>query len=219
MVLPEAIRILQSPDDRELRLAEMHLTEAVLRDAVAMGVYARRECTLFDPPTFRGMTQWARTVRSLRELLARAGWTADDGGGFSRVIRGDGRLAIAVATGDVRTGQPGFPSPATKYKRGAMTHQAIDGNKQLNLLTWPTDETFAEDVTYARVPRRETWFVLTHVRHDAVRFELSLPADISDDGRVHSWAERILFDDIELTTPMELADELPPDIDVPVERR
>src|SRR5687768_14500028 len=91
-------------DVRE-RLALLGLTPEDLIDGIEFGESHRALCTPDDPPSFHGVTAWARTVRGLRiGRLRNENWTADDSGNYSTLLNPDQTLAIAVATGDDETG-------------------------------------------------------------------------------------------------------------------
>ena len=99
-----------------------------------------------------------------------------------------------------------------------MTHAAVRDNMQL-ALDLATGQTLEPDPVTG--VRRVTWWLLICTRHDEVRLELSLPRAIGEDGRIGSWAERIILEPLGgEPTLVETPDDpdLPP-IDVPVERR
>jgi hypothetical protein len=196
------------PEDDEDRLRQLGLTTEEVSKAVERGIVERMNCTLFDPPSYPGVVQWARTVRDLRETLVPNGWRADNTRNFSTVVSPNELVAIAVSTGDERTGREGDPEPRTKYPKGTVFLAAVNRNVQLSL--------FGEmiiDADGAVLSKTRTWTLL--MRTDAVtkevRVELSLPAQIGDDGRVIAWSERIIF------TPFSFGDTLPGDDDPPIE--
>ena len=178
-----------------------------------MGEAARNSCTANDPVITPGFLAWARTTRGLRELLAPAGWQRSSEGGLETVVAPDGKLAVAVATGDEATGQPDN-SPKTKYSKGPATVAAIEQN-QLSLFA------DLEPVVPGPVPTdRVTWLLLIARGVDEVRCELSLPQAIGDDGKIESWSERIILapvgrDGEPTVTPADQE----PDVVVEVSRR
>ena len=125
------------------QLAALGMTEECVREAVEAGVADRRGCTPFDPPCFRGVKQWATTIRTLRELLAPKQWTSEDPANFSVVVSPDRAVAIAVTSGDCRTGIAGTPEPATKYPKGAKAEAAVRKNSQLPL--WDEKDAHEDD--------------------------------------------------------------------------
>lgn len=72
--------------------------------AVMQGYLARNDCTANHPPLYPSFVAWGETVRALREHLAPTGWERNDAKNYSRTVHPNGRIAIAVATGDEATG-------------------------------------------------------------------------------------------------------------------
>ena len=189
------------------RLASMGqgLTSEILRESAARGIAARHRSTPLHPPAFAGWMQYGEIHHALRELLLPHGWRKDDTGMFSTVRSPNGRTAIAVTAGDDRTGRDGYPFPRSVRPRGIFTHLAIRSN-QLGLELYG-DKTGAVIEPDSHEPRI-TWFLLTHIRPDEVRIELSCPDAVDD-------SEPIVT---ETTLPM-IPDEPDDDaIDVPVRR-
>src|SRR5438132_10367074 len=102
--MAQLARTFSEPDEVASRLAALGLSEELIRNAVDRGVAERRSCTRFDPPSYPGIVQWARTHRALRESLVPNGWEADDAGNFSTVVSPDQLNAITISTGNDRTG-------------------------------------------------------------------------------------------------------------------
>lgn len=202
------------PHERAAGLRKIGVTEERVRRVVARGLQARLACTPFHPPMFPGVAQWADSHRALREEYVPEGWIPDDAGNYSVTIRPDGEVAIAIATGDDRTGIPGTPQPRTRHQRGQRTHDAVSENQLV--LFGPSGEL---RVAAEEPLKRLTYYLLIHVRHDEVRVELSLPERIDDTGRICSWSERNFIAPLAIELP-RLDDEDDPgmDIDVPVER-
>jgi hypothetical protein len=109
---------------------------------------------------------------------------------LARTIHPSGEFAIVATTGDELTGLVDL-QPTTKYQKGFATIQAVETNEQLALdfgdLDLGPDDGQATDVGDLL-----TWFLLFHVDDDGFRLELSLP-DAIVDGRITSWAERIIL--------------------------
>lgn len=210
-------RIVHAEQAATDRLAALGLTPQLLRDALLAGELARSSCTENDPPALGGILGWARTTRGLREQTAPIGWRRNEAGQLSTVVDPSGTIAIAVATGDERTGLDG-PDPRTKYPKGPATAAAVEQNRvQLRLAFEPEPEAAP---TENEEPRAVTWLLLLSRTDAELRAELSLPGLIGADDRVESWAERILLEPIDLrpTPDLEQLGE-PTAIDVPVRRR
>jgi len=196
------------------RLAVLGLTVDALRDAVGMGEAARNSCTANDPAIAPGFLAWAKTTRGLRDGLAPADWRRSSDGGLETVVSPDGKLAIVVATGDEATGRIAG-SPKTKYSKGPATAAAIEQNQLSFLFATP------EPIVPGPVPsERVTWLLLIARGTDEVRCELSLPKAIGDDGKVETWAERIILEPVGCDAePAVTPADQEPDIVVEVSRR
>ena len=169
------------------RLAELGLSigliERVIRRADAdVGTF-----TELDPPIMVGLTRWGRISRYLREELVPDGWTYDNPRNLARTIHPSGEFAIVAATGDELTGLIGL-LPTTRYRKGDATVQAVAVNEQL---TFDFGDAFTSDLT-ADAGALLTWFLLFFEDEAEFRVELSLPDGI-EDGRITSWAERIIL--------------------------
>lgn len=192
-------------------LTDLGLSVEILREAMLVGESARDTCTANDPPNAAGFDAWARTVRALREMLIPQGWTRNDDANFSTVISPDGRVAIAVATGDEGTGNPGA-TPKTKYPKGPATVAAIRNNRRQLLLFKSNEITTGDDVA--------TWMLVRRRVEDSLFSELSLPADLGEDERVVDWAVRIILEPISLEpTPIEDRTDQIEQIEIEVRRR
>lgn len=116
--------------DVDARLRELGLSQAVLTGALEAGLAAMALCTTNHPPNFGGTTLWAEAVRWLREILIPEGWRRDNSYNFPTIVRGDGKIAIAVAAGDEATGSAdGHPS--TRYERGSVLVGKVEVNEHL----------------------------------------------------------------------------------------
>jgi hypothetical protein len=170
------------------RLAELGLTVELIERVVRRADAEASICTALDPPIMEGLTRWGRTNRFLREELLPVGWRFDNPRNLPRTIHPGGEFAIVAATGDELTGLAD-QLPATKYGKGDATVQAIEINDQLmldfgDLGPGLDDGDGSGDML--------TWFLLFHVDDEGFRVELSLP-DAIVDGRITSWAERIIL--------------------------
>jgi hypothetical protein len=207
------------------RLAELGLSAELVERVTRRADAEASTCTRLDPPIMEGLTRWARTNRFLREELVPYGWRYDNPRNLPRTIHPSGEFAIVATTGDELTGLADL-LPATKYPKGFATAHAVEINEQLALdfgdfgdfdLGGPGGEAHdAGDLL--------TWMMLFHVDDEGFRVELSLP-DAIVDGRITSWAERIILpvfprDDDRLADPAGSgSDDQGEGIDVEVIRR
>jgi hypothetical protein len=214
--------VIRVEDEAVDRLSQLGLSMGILERVARRADAEASGCTALDPPIMEGLTRWARTNRFLREELIPAGWTYDNPRNLPRTIHPSGDFAIVAATGDELTGLTDL-LPATKYPRGDATSRAVQVNEQLTL-------DFGEfDLGGGGGPARDvptgllTWLMLFHVDEDGFRLELSLP-DAIIDGRITSWAERIILpqfprDDDRLAALLPLGDDHSAEIVVEVGRR
>lgn len=172
------------------RLAELGLSAEMVERVVRRADAEASLCTPFDPPIMEGLTRWGRTNRFLREELIPAGWSYDNPRNLPRTIHPSGEFAIVATTGDDLTGLLEL-LPATKYPKGDATVQAVAANEQLTLDFGDFDPGAAERPASGPTDLL-TWFMLFRADEDGFRVELSLPDAIAD-GRITSWAERIIL--------------------------
>lgn len=203
------------PHDINLRLDALGLTTELLRQAVAAGEMDRSSCTPNHPFFFAGLMGWGGTVKALRDNLAVIGWKGKTRRGVDLVLSPDDTTAIAVASADEWTGRLGG-SPKTNSSKGSGTVAAIERNRSSQM--WlagfePMEEAAPEPGT--------TWYLLIHSAVDEVRCELSLPTQMGDDGRIDSWAERIILEPVGAGTDLSIlpgADDQP-DVEVSISRK
>lgn len=185
------------PQEREARLTELDLTEAILREAVQAGFAQWASCTPNHPPSYPGFSAWSETVKTLRDLLVPRvprSWFASNESNLPYTVNAQQTMAIAAATGDDATGIADL-TPCTKSSKGPRTVKAVaTNNRQLSL--FPVEVTPDELAQITGEGRRMTWLLLFYrdLLKREVRFELSRPTKISKDGKVAGWIERILFD-------------------------
>ncbi len=170
------------------RLAELGMTVELIERVVRRADAEASMCTPLDPPIMEGLTRWGRTNRFLREELIPVGWRFDNPRNLPRTIHPNSEFAIVAATGDELTGLAG-QLPATKYVKGDATVQAVEINEQLTLDFGDLDPSLDDGDGSGDML---TWFMLFHVDEEGFRVELSLP-DAIVDGRITSWAERIIL--------------------------
>lgn len=207
-----------SPEEIATRLAQLGVTEVALREAIYQGHLQRSRMTLNHPRTFPGLVMWGEVVAALREQLRPMGWDRRDVGSFPVTVNEDLNLAIAVASGDEATGVP-YAHPTNRSKKGRNTVDAIEANRQMGL--FEQVEEFLQ-VVKDDVEGNQTWLLMhyTDTTRGQIRFELSLPADIGDDGKITSWAERILLGSISFDDDLvDILQSGGPDIDIEIRRK
>ena len=205
------------------RLGYLGLTPDDLWESVSFGLGYAAECTANDPPAGRGYIAWVKINRMLRDLLIPKGWSKDNAQNYATTVHESGDWAIAVASGDSRTGRRN-ETPATRTEKGPVTQQVIGAN-QLSFGNIPGADTQWQRSGSATT--RRTWLLLHYFDEDAdeTRAELSLPAAMTQDGFVVEWQTRIILpiplDDpsIGWSSGIDDGPEDTGDIDIPVEMR
>jgi len=197
----------------EVKLRSLGLTSEILKHAILIGEFYRDTCTDNDANCAPGMFAYSRTSRTLREQLRPAGWQKNDDQNRATVISPNGKIAVAVESGDEGTGIPEL-FPNVKYQKGDATKKAVALNQPslfptLRLAT--TDVYGPSDV--------QTWLLLRRRTDDGVFAELSLPAKMLD-GRVEFWLERIILGYTPIEPVIELGDDSESQqIEIPIRRR
>lgn len=209
-------KVYSKPVDVADRLSYLDLALDVLWEAVMFGQGYAAECTSHDPPATRGFITWGKTNRMLRDLLVTKGWFQANAQNYATTVHKSGRWAIAVASGDSRTGSD--KSPSTRTEKGPATVQVIAVN-QLSFASVPGSDPAWE--------LRRTWLLLYYLEDesDEVRAELSLPAAITPEGHITGWQERIILPlpsdgtIVDRVTRLDGDPEDDGEINVPVEKR
>ncbi len=180
-------------DDKAVdRLNELGLSVDILERVVRRADAEASTFTELDPPIMEGLIRWGRTSRFLREELIPLGWTYDNPRNWARTIHPGKDFAIVAATGDELTGLADL-LPTTKYRKGDATIRAVEANEQLSFDFGDLDLGFGGTGEAGAGPGALlTWILLFYSDEHEFRVELSLPDGI-EDGRITSWAERIIL--------------------------
>jgi hypothetical protein len=191
------------------------LTVQVVQDALKSGEASANSCTANDPTSLAGILRWARTVRGLRDLLAKHGWRRGNVRGLPTVVSPDGKVAIAVSTGDEGTGTKS--EAKTKYRKGKAAVAVVASNQMVFM--WEGFDESNTDEAEAAPSDRVTWYLLFVKDGDEIRSEISLPSHIGTDGKVEGLTTRYLLPPLALNDmPPQPVNEEPGDV-VEVSRR
>lgn len=173
------------------RLDELFGLEAIdIQDIIMAGVISRRDCTENHPKIYAGLNQWANTVRALRDKTAPKDWFKSQDNNFELAVHPNNNVAIAVQTGDKNTGLSEEIIPSNRAPKGPSTQKAVwENHKQLSLFDVSD---LPEVTTIESNINRMTWILLYYKTSKEIRFELSLPLEISG-GKIFSWQERLIF--------------------------
>lgn len=198
------------------RLDALGVAAELLGNACQYGLFHAFQCTRHDPPMLPGVLAWGKTMRYLRDQLVPLGWTVSNARNYATVVHPHRGLAITVAAGDANTGLSDA-LPSTRHEKGPATRDAVRQNQL----------TFADVSESFPVPTKDelgsqTWLLLHFAdeEREEIRMELSLPQDMTADGYVTTWRERILLPPLPFSPSPEgprVEDE--PEIDISVERR
>ena len=196
------------------RLGELGITADDLREVVLRGEQAAQEATAHDPVTAAGTDAYRYRVRTFRDLHTPKGWRVDRRLGVELTVSSDGRMAVITRAGDEGVGiMDAFPQPKRAVGKG--TQDAIDSGSLfldvnwMNVVASPNDET-------------DVWMLLVFRSGDLVRYELSLPSGVDEDGGIMGWKERIVGSSLDLrdpTLPRRQEPEEPAVVDVPVTKK
>ena len=213
--MPAILSVYSKRDDVKSRLASLGLTEEPLVHAARRWYLSGISFTANHPSFGIGIAAWMEAVAALREGLLPIGWMRSDEKNYALVVDPGGSMAINVATGDAGTGLP-TANVSNKAPKGVSTADAISVNQvQLEL------ELPVPDMPHIRGDEGPlTWFLLLHRAGNEVRCELSLPSQISPDGRITRWQERIMLPFIPLDeSEIEIAMPEGPNLHIDVKRK
>lgn len=206
--------LFDNPEAIASRLEQLGLEEGALREAIYQGHLQRTRLTLNHPVIYHGLNMWGEVVAALRDQLRPLEWVREDVGSYALTVHEELRLAITVASGDEGTGNP-TAHPTNRSRKGKNTVEAIEANRQLELFEQLPPELEKEE-------GNQTWVLMHHTdtARSEIRLELSRPLNIGKDGKITSWAERIILASIPFDD--QLVDIYPPsgpDIDINIQRK
>lgn len=190
-------RVYFDPFDVDQRLAYFGLTKEPFATAAAENLAAYRSCTPNHPPTAPGFYGWSEANRSLREGLTYDNWTRKNETNLPLVINESGTMAITATSGDADTGiTEGFP--CTRSPKGPRIADAVRTNQRR--FDFMEDRTAI--VESMKVAGRDTWLFLIYrdIVRGELRYELSHPNRMGEDGYVEGWIERIVFPPVPFDT-------------------
>lgn len=205
-----------SLEDAPARLAELGLTVQMLQRSIEVGDSKKQMVAhpVF-PKTYPGVVMWAETLAELRRQLLkrRVGWAIGETQNYATVYAEDSGIAVAVVAGDGGVGRENL-HPRPTRKKGKKTRQRIHRNaRQLYIQDELALEFPAGTPEKKELPPDEacqTWFLLINATKKEVRIELSCPLEITEDGIVYGWLERIMLPPVAIAgavAPMEPDDD------------
>lgn len=171
-------------DDRIL-LADMGLPMDFLQDVIAATRDQVASINPLSPNGYKGTSPWAIGTGLLRERLLAMGphWQISRYKNDEETINTDLNFSITVKSGNAQTGLLA-PPPSQKSPLGKRMQQAVLSNGvQLGL--FPPDELPAKPSD-----ARTRWFLLLNFDGEVPRAELSLPNEISANGKAFAGYHR-----------------------------
>jgi hypothetical protein len=114
------------------------------------------------------------------------------------VINEDETIAITALSGDEQTGTD--ETPSTRSPKGPVTAEAVEVNNAQ--ASFPFMEDLAAAMKSAKEAGRTLWIFLIHkdFKKRELRSELSRPLEMSEDGYIDKWGNRIIFPAIPFDT-------------------
>ena len=178
-------------------LAAMGLSYEVFDRAAREHLAAFFSCTELDPPTFPPTSAWAAGNRSMREQLVPK-WSWKNERNQPLVINEAETIAITALSGDEQTGTD--ETPSTRSPKGPVTAEAVEVNNAQG--SFPFMEDLAAAMKSAKEAGRTLWIFLIHkdFKKRELRSELSRPLEMSEDGYIDKWGNRIIFPAIPFDT-------------------
>jgi hypothetical protein len=185
--------VYHEPEEVREQLARIFgLTDAPFREAVAHAWLEWASATEFDPPAGPGSLLWIHTVRHERRLLARKAWRKDNSDGLACSVSPNGRMAIAVETGDKLTGTTIYgKSPRTNSMKGHQLMEMLRDNRA-TLHQGDFFTGYAEPATVG-TDAPLLWVHLIHQAGGDVLHEVSLPVVANKHNRIVGWKTRIVL--------------------------
>ena len=219
MSKPQKTIVIWEAMEVDIRLQQFGLSEDILHNAIQAGAYARvTNKTANYPKCYAGLSDWAVTVKTLRDELLKQGWSRDQRNKLEGIISPDRRVVIVVESGDDRTGDRNAdPGPSTKYQKGEGIEEVVERNYFFEFGD-PNEKRMNQRIRSGE-GFRFTWFLLRASVGDEIRTELSRPLSISN-GYVTEWSERIILTAIPpQSEQLMIPKDSPVDPDVNVRRR
>jgi hypothetical protein len=105
---------------------------------------------------------------------------------------------MTALSGDEKTGTD--ETPSTRSPKGRATAEAVQVNSEQT--QFPFMENAAAVMESSKEPGRTLWIFLVHkdFKRRELRSELSRPLDMSEDGYIDKWGDRIIFPAISFDT-------------------
>jgi hypothetical protein len=156
---------------------------ADVRAAVQDGAAAARAAsTPMHPRSYPGQRMWGETTASLAFMTQDLGFEKEEASNVDFLANHRTGTVVIVTAGDGSTGDPGF-TPQVRYPRREITSLVINGG--------------LDRIWDANRPSWDVWLLLHHLDRgeQIVPAELSKAHEVTADGLVTEWDERIIIPD------------------------
>lgn len=172
-------------EDNESVLAHMGLSMNILQDVIAATRDQVDSINPLSPNGYKGASPWAIGTALLRERLLAMGphWQISRYKNDEETINTDLNFSITVKKGNAQTGLLA-PPPSQKSSLGKRMQQAVLSNGvQLGLFS-------SDELPAKPSDARTRWFLLLNFDREVPRAELSLPNEISTNGKAFTGYHR-----------------------------
>lgn len=207
-------------DPSHIELALNQLFDLALADVKGVAESSYRAfvgVSSLHPKGFNGTSAWADGSAHLRSVMIAKGWYAEDPNNQPRVVSRDKKLAITVSSGNEYTGIEGR-LPETRNIKGSQTASSVTFNSRQGIL-FPVELPEDQMVVPMRPNEQALWMFLYYIDFDnaELRYELSLPTAMAENGKVIGWSQRIIFPPLSFSPEVDehSIDDMP-DIDISV---
>ena len=190
----QPLNTVRQGEDCVRRLKELGISQEKVQLALRAGDQAARQADKFSPKTAAGLQRWTNTVQELRRGLAIDGWECDDPKNSPRIVSADGKVSLAVVTGDSCTGVRD-QTPQNAHALGSMMEDSILNSDAKQVVGQQTIDVIDDFATKVLETGPTTW-LLMYKRTAAfgLRAEISRPALVHD-RFIHSWKERLIMEE------------------------
>lgn len=197
-------KIITAPQDVESQLQSLaDLSLQDFQQIIQVANFARSDETANSTKVYAGTNFYHNLVKAIRDVLATKNFTAHSHRNIELALHDN--IAIAVCKGDEDTGSSS-QSPHSAYKKGDITLKLLGLKQDVN----PQQEKLFSDTEKLHVTggklqltldgkERDVWVLVHHsIKNNLgdyqVKAELSQPATYDSQGRINSFANRIILD-------------------------
>lgn len=215
----QPVAVYAEVEEVETQLETMGLSLTGLIRVVSSAIGGFTSTTRFHTSASGGTYLYHEATAALRRLvMPLGGWDHDEEDRQPRTYSVERGIAIVVQSGDENTGiEEPEAEPRARHPKGSATARKVVSNSE-QLALFPVPHAARPDQAAGDML---TWVLMICVAGEVARAELSLPRQMSPDGRPSGWVDRIVLPELPIgATPEDLSQrETPPgtDVDIDVE--